>query len=78
MFKKHPEVVAAEETLAELRAKLETAQGDALADVQFRVTAQTKIVDELRWQHTPRPLATADNYQPVDAVEAPTPFERPY
>lgn len=78
MFKKHPDVAAAEETLSELRTKLETATGDALSDVQFRVTAQTKLVDELRWAHTPKPLATADNYQPIDEVEVPTSFERPY
>lgn len=78
MFKKHPEVTAAEETLSELRTKLETAEGDALADLQFRVTAQTKIVEELRWAHTPRPLATADNYQPIDGVADEQPFERAY
>jgi hypothetical protein len=54
----HPEIVEAEEKLAELRTKLETASGEAQGDLQFRVMAQTKHIEELRWAHTPRPLST--------------------
>ena len=68
MFRTHPEVLAAEETLAELRSQLENATGDKEADLQFKVTAQTRVVEELRWAHSPRPLFTKDNLMPVESV----------
>ena len=68
MFRKHPEVIEAEERLAELRSQLADATGEKLADVQFRVTAQTKVVEELRWAHTPRPLVNADSFKPIEGV----------
>ena len=68
MFKTHPEVIAAEETLAELRSQLQDATGEKEGELQFKVTAQTRVVEELRWAHTPRPLCTQDNLAPVEGV----------
>ena len=73
----HPEIVEAEEKLAELRTKLETATGEAQGDLQFRVTAQTKHVEHLRWAHTPRQLSTVA-VDAADCVEVVPGAERAY
>lgn len=58
----HPEVAAAEERLAELQGQEQRcADPAAKSDIVLRVEMQRKIVDELRWQHTPRPLETQES-----------------
>lgn len=58
----HPEVAEAEARLAELREQ-ETRATDPQkkTDLVFQVEAQAKLVDELRWQHEPRPMVTASS-----------------
>lgn len=68
MFRKHPEVAEAEIRLEELREQEQRAEPAKKADLVLLVDAQAKLLDELRWQHTPRPMVTQAS---IDAAKLP-------
>jgi hypothetical protein len=68
-MKAHPDVLEAEERLEELKAQEARATGKEKADLVLLVNAQAKMVDELRWQHTPRPMVTRAHIEAAQYTE---------
>jgi hypothetical protein len=69
MQRVHPEILEAEQRLEELKAQEQRATGKEKADLVVLVNAQAQMVDELRWQHTPRPMVTRELVEAAQYTE---------